>query len=104
MTVRYLDFAKTSYVYQRRFSSEVSGERNGVALLSGWYAIISEKKVWRIDFIKAFCRAFDVDLSTKRPVCHLNLTTKLADHVLGRRFFCPLYRREPCHFGVQATR
>ncbi|EIW73035.1 hypothetical protein TREMEDRAFT_59198 [Tremella mesenterica DSM 1558] len=39
VNVRYLDFAKESYDYQRSMSSEVCGHRNGVALLAPWFGL-----------------------------------------------------------------
>lgn len=68
VNVRYLDFAKASYSYQRDLSSEVSGHRHGEALLTGWYSLLSEKKAWRSEFLKALSRVFDYDLSSKQSI------------------------------------
>ena len=34
-----------------------------MALLSGWYSLIGEKRAWRHDFLKQLCRVFDYDLA-----------------------------------------
>ncbi|WVW81234.1 hypothetical protein I302_103225 [Kwoniella bestiolae CBS 10118] len=62
VTVLYMESAKASYSYQRSLSSEPSGHRNGVALLQNWYNLLSEKRAWKIDFLKALARGFDRDL------------------------------------------
>nr|KIR48435.1 cohesin loading factor subunit SCC2 [Cryptococcus bacillisporus CA1280] len=66
--VLFMDSAKASYQYQRSISAEPSGHRNGVALLSKWYAILHEKRSWRHDFLKALCRAFDGDLEDQMDI------------------------------------
>jgi cohesin loading factor subunit SCC2 len=75
VNIRYLDFARASYEYQRSITSEVTGHRHGEALLQGWYSLISEKRAWRIDLLRSFVRAFDYDVSKKNtvslPYCHL---------------------------------
>lgn len=71
VNIRYLDFAKASYDYQRSITSEVSGHRNGEALLQGWYGLIVEKRIWKIDLLKSFVRAFDYDVSKNDPVSHI---------------------------------
>lgn len=68
VNIRYLDFARASYEYQRSITSEVSGYRHGEALLQGWYSLIAEKRVWRIDLLRSFVRAFDHDVSKKNSV------------------------------------
>ncbi|KIR30957.1 cohesin loading factor subunit SCC2 [Cryptococcus deuterogattii LA55] len=66
--VLFMDSAKASYQYQRSISAEPSGHRNGVALLSKWYAMLHEKRSWRHDFLKALCRAFDGDLEDQMDI------------------------------------
>nr|XP_019013987.1 uncharacterized protein I206_00064 [Kwoniella pini CBS 10737]OCF52768.1 hypothetical protein I206_00064 [Kwoniella pini CBS 10737] len=61
VTVLFMESAKASYAYQRTITSEPTGHRNGTALLQNWYTLLSEKRVWRHDFLKALCRAFDSD-------------------------------------------
>jgi cohesin loading factor subunit SCC2 len=68
VNIRYLDFARASYEYQRSITSEVSGHRHGEALLQGWYSLIVEKRVWRIDLLRSFIRAFDYDVSKMNTV------------------------------------
>jgi cohesin loading factor subunit SCC2 len=68
VNIRFLDFARASYDYQRSITAEVSGHRHGQALLQDWYSLISEKRTWRIDLLKSFCRAFDYDVSRKDTV------------------------------------
>ena len=68
VNVRFLEFAKASYEYQSSITAEVSGHREGVALLGGWYGLVSEKKAWKHDFLKQICRVFDYDLSGKAAV------------------------------------
>lgn len=68
VNIRFLDFARASYEYQRSITAEVSGHRHGQALLQDWYSLISEKRTWRIDLLKSFCRAFDYDVSKKDTV------------------------------------
>jgi cohesin loading factor subunit SCC2 len=68
VNIRYLDFARASYEYQRSITSEVSGHRHGEALLQGWYSLIVEKRVWRIDLLRSFIRAFDYDVCKTNTV------------------------------------
>lgn len=63
VTIRYLEFARASYDYQRTITAEPFGHRQGQALLQGWHGLISEKRNWRLDFLRSFIRAFDYDLS-----------------------------------------
>lgn len=63
VTIRYLEFARASYEYQRTITAEPFGHRQGQALLQGWYALISEKRAWRLEFLRSFIRAFEYDLS-----------------------------------------
>jgi cohesin loading factor subunit SCC2 len=70
VNIRYLDFARASYEYQRSMTSEVIGHRHGEALLHGWYDLISEKRAWRIDLLKSFTRAFDYDVSKRNTVSY----------------------------------
>ncbi|KAK8844801.1 hypothetical protein IAR55_006651 [Kwoniella newhampshirensis] len=65
VTVLFLESAKASYDFQRDISAEPSGQRSGEALLQSWYSLLSEKRVWRHDFLKALCRAFDRDLDSE---------------------------------------
>jgi len=68
VNIRYLDFGRASFEYQRSITSEVSGYRHGEALLQGWYSLIVEKRSWRIDLLRSFIRAFDHDVSKKNTV------------------------------------
>lgn len=68
ISIRYLEFARASYDYQRTITSEPSGHRHGTALLQGWYALISEKKAWKIEFLRSFVRVFDYDLGRTEVV------------------------------------
>lgn len=68
VTIRYLEFSRASYDYQRTITAEPFGHRQGQALLQGWYGLISEKRVWRLDFLRSFVRAFDYDLAKKEVV------------------------------------
>ncbi|WRT63186.1 uncharacterized protein IL334_000089 [Kwoniella shivajii] len=61
VTVLFLESAKASYLYQRSITSEPSGHRHGVALFQSWYNLLSEKRAWRNDFLKAMSRVFDRD-------------------------------------------
>ncbi|WVQ72222.1 hypothetical protein IAR50_001771 [Cryptococcus sp. DSM 104548] len=63
--VLFMDSAKASYQYQRGITAEPSGHRSGVALLSSWYNMLSEKRTWRHDFLKALCRVFDSGLESE---------------------------------------
>ncbi|WVR03096.1 hypothetical protein IAU60_000086 [Kwoniella sp. DSM 27419] len=78
VTVLYLESAKASYLYQKTITAEPSGHRNGDALLSSWYTLLSEKRVWRHDFLKALCRTFDSDASDAEPGFVLYLAENLA--------------------------
>lgn len=77
LNVRYLEFARASYDYQRTITSEVSGHRRGVPLLAGWYSLLSEKRAWRMDFLKAITRAFEFDLMGQEEVCSAVATANL---------------------------
>jgi cohesin loading factor subunit SCC2 len=76
VNIRYLDFARASYEYQRSITSEVSGYRHGEALLQGWYSLIVEKRVWRIDLLRSFIRAFDHDVSKKNTVSFVQFVSE----------------------------
>lgn len=99
LNVRYLEFARASYDYQRTITSEVSGQRRGVAVLAGWYSLLSEKRAWRLEFLKAITRAFELDLMGQEEVGApaSRLTT---DRPLVR----PLPRGEPRCPGLPAPR
>ncbi|WVO15130.1 hypothetical protein L204_102774 [Cryptococcus depauperatus] len=66
--VLFMDSAKASHAYQRGITAEPTGHRNGVALFSSWYGLLTEKRAWRHDFLKTLCRAFDSDLESKIDV------------------------------------
>ena len=84
VNVRFLECAQASFEYQRSITAEVSGQlpqthpemelkctaghRDGAALLSPWYSIISEKRSFKLDFIRQVCRAFDYSLSGSSKV------------------------------------
>lgn len=68
LNVRYLEFAKASYDYQRTITSEVSGHRRGVALLGGWWQLLGEKRATRLEFLKFISKAFDFELLGQEPV------------------------------------
>jgi cohesin loading factor subunit SCC2 len=79
VNVRFLDFAKESWTYQRTITAEVTGHRNGVALLQGWYSMVCEKKAWKIEFLRSMVKAFDYDISGTNPVSWEDATRDLAD-------------------------
>jgi cohesin loading factor subunit SCC2 len=68
VNVRYLDYVKASYEYQRSLTSEPSGHREGQALLSGWFAMLGEKRQYRLDFLKALGRVFNYDTAKTSEV------------------------------------
>lgn len=68
VNVRYLDYVKASYEYQRTISSEPSGHREGQALLLGWFAMLGEKRQYRLDFLKAVGRVFEYDTTKTNEV------------------------------------
>ncbi|KAK1921174.1 hypothetical protein DB88DRAFT_92041 [Papiliotrema laurentii] len=80
VNVRFLEFAKASYEYQRTLTAEVAGHRDGLALLSGWYSLIGEKRAWRHDFLKQLCRVFDYDL-TGTAVPDVGLVLYICDNL-----------------------
>lgn len=41
--------------------ANVLGHREDVALLSGWFGLVGEKRVWKLDFLRALCKAFEYD-------------------------------------------
>ncbi|ORX35130.1 hypothetical protein BD324DRAFT_633983 [Kockovaella imperatae] len=65
VNVRFLECARASFDYQRGLTAEVSGQRNGAALLASWYSLLGEKRTWKTDFLRQICRAFDYDVSAK---------------------------------------
>lgn len=52
-------------------STDQVGHRDGVALLSGWYNLLGEKRAWKMDFLKALCRVFDYDSSRTPTVSYI---------------------------------
>ncbi|KAK4684433.1 cohesin loading factor subunit SCC2, partial [Tremellales sp. Uapishka_1] len=80
VNVRYLDFAKASYEYQRGLTSEVNGSRDGAALLHGWYGLVCEKRNWRLEFLKALSRAFEFDL-TRSDIPDLGFSLYVAENL-----------------------
>lgn len=68
LNVQYLEFVRHSFEYLRTVSSEVSGIRRGGAALAGWYGLLSEKRAWKLEFIRALTKAFDFDLEGNDPV------------------------------------
>lgn len=70
LNVQHLNFARHSYDYLRAVSSEVSGSRRGGAALGGWYGLLSEKRAWRLEFLRALTKAFDFDVEASDPVSY----------------------------------
>jgi cohesin loading factor subunit SCC2 len=68
LNIRFLDFARDSFDYQKTITGEVSGARHGVALLAPWWSLLSEKRAVRIDFLKHVVRAFDFELAGQDEV------------------------------------
>lgn len=68
LNVQHLDFTRHSFDYLRAVSSEVSGARRGGAALGGWYGLLSEKRAWRLEFLRAITKAFDFDVESSDPV------------------------------------
>ncbi|CAK9787000.1 hypothetical protein CC85DRAFT_288268 [Cutaneotrichosporon oleaginosum] len=68
LNVQHLDFVRASYDYLRGVSSEVSGERRGAAALGGWYGLLSDKRAWRLEFLRALTKAFDFDVEASEPI------------------------------------
>lgn len=69
LNVRHLEFTRSSYDYLRSVTSEVSGQRFGVAKLAAWYGLLSEKRAWRLDFLRAITKAFSFELLSQEEVC-----------------------------------
>lgn len=89
VNVRYLDFARAAYDYQRGITSEVSGQRDGLALLSGWYTLLGEKRAWKHEFLRSLGRAFDYDAApghSVSPVRTLPARTRKAHHQIDTGF------------------
>lgn len=86
INVRFLAFAKASYDYQKSISAEVSGQRDGQALLNPWYSLISEKRAWRLDFVKALGKIFDHDLAGTAVVGILRVIGSQAEPTISRIF------------------
>lgn len=68
LSVNYLHLARETFNYQKTLTSEVFGERNGEALLGGWYELLSEKRAWKIAFLQQLSKAFDYELMGDSPV------------------------------------
>ncbi|EJT46679.1 IDN3-B protein [Trichosporon asahii var. asahii CBS 2479] len=62
LNVRYLEFARSSYDYLRTITAEPVGHYNGTPGLGGWYDLLSEKRAWRLEFLRALVKAFDFEL------------------------------------------
>ncbi|KAJ9107636.1 hypothetical protein QFC21_001096 [Naganishia friedmannii] len=61
---RYLESVKMAFQYRQTLNLPVSGYRGGspaIAMLDRWYSLMKEKRVWKQDFLKQMCRAFDFD-------------------------------------------
>lgn len=67
-------------MFQRTAGSDDIGHRDGLALLSGWYSLIGEKRAWRHDFLKQLCRVFDYDL-TGTAVPDVGLVLYICDNL-----------------------
>lgn len=90
LNVRYLEFARASFDYQRTISSEVSGHRYGTALLAGWWELLNEKRATRLEFLKNIVRVFDFELLGQDEVS-VTLSVLIPD----QSGVCSLRRREP---------
>lgn len=62
LNVRYLEFARSSFDYLRSITAEPVGHYNGTPGLGGWYDLLSEKRAWRLEFLRALVKAFDFEL------------------------------------------
>ncbi|KAJ9123080.1 hypothetical protein QFC22_001270 [Naganishia vaughanmartiniae] len=61
---RYLESVRMAFRYRQTLDLPVSGHRGGspaIAVLDRWYSLVKEKRVWKQDFLKQMCRAFDFD-------------------------------------------
>ncbi|GHJ86131.1 hypothetical protein NliqN6_2533 [Naganishia liquefaciens] len=66
INTRYLESVKMAFQYRQKLEPHVSGCRDAdpaVALLERWYSLVREKRIWKQDFLKQMCRAFDFDPS-----------------------------------------
>ena len=61
------------------------GHRDGLALLSTWYALLSEKRAWKTDFLRQLCRAFDYDLGPRGKVDD-GFALYIADNLAGLEY------------------
>ncbi|KAL1405359.1 Sister chromatid cohesion protein 2 [Vanrija albida] len=68
LSVNYLHLARETFNYQKTITSEVVGDRNGEALLNGWYELLSEKRAWKIAFLQQLTKAFDYELLGDSPI------------------------------------
>lgn len=66
--MRYLEFARSSYDYLRTITAEPVGHYNGTPGLGGWYDLLSEKRAWRLEFLRALVKAFDFELMGNEKV------------------------------------
>lgn len=84
INTRYLESVKMAFQYRQRLHLQVSGKwqreflqfaqltnpgsgcrgsNPAIALLERWYGLVREKRIWKQDFLKQMCRAFDFDPS-----------------------------------------
>jgi cohesin loading factor subunit SCC2 len=69
LNCRYLEFARTSFEYQRTITAEVVGQRDGKALLGPWWSLLKEdKRATRIKFLESILHAFQFDLASSNEV------------------------------------
>lgn len=68
LNVRYLEFARSAYDYLRTISAEPAGHYNGTPGLGGWYDLLSEKRAWRLEFLRALVKVFDFELMGNEKV------------------------------------
>ncbi|KAJ9093623.1 hypothetical protein QFC20_007082 [Naganishia adeliensis] len=54
---------KHASIINTRYLESCRGGNPAVALLERWYGLVREKRIWKQDFLKQMCRAFDFDAS-----------------------------------------
>lgn len=94
LNVRYLEFARSSYDYLRTITAEPVGHYNGTPGLGGWYDLLSEKRAWRLEFLRALVKAFDFELmGNEKASC--DSCRVITDPRSNRASFCTSQRTFP---------
>ncbi|KAF7357525.1 Sister chromatid cohesion protein [Mycena sanguinolenta] len=83
LNARYVQSARASFDYQRKFTQDVQGFRlqpTPIALLQRWYSLVREKRVTRQEFLKALVKVFNLPRHDEATQLEVDFTRYMAEN------------------------